>query len=366
MGPPWTPATCPVAGQAPPTALEAQAFLCKNAPFILDDFVPHGTRQQIGQYQSTADKIIRSQGNQAGRARLTDTSNLQSTMYPRGIILSTGEDTPEGHSVRARMLILEISQGTISPDKLTAAQKLRPKYTGLTAGLAQHLAAKGFPDIAARQATVRDQNLSIGHSRTPAMLGHQVAVIEAVMDYAIAAKLTTKQNGESLKLDAMDAIIKCCNMQNTYLESADPVDIFTGAFRQVLGSKMGHLRTAHGLAPMNCEVLGWTKEGGDEHSMASYRSHGPCVGWIDWDRNIIHLDMTTGYPMTRKVAGAELSLTQGTLLKRLKDGGLLAEVDEARQRNTLRIKAEGHMRQALAMNVTQALKMEEIKDAAAS
>ena len=46
-----------------------------------------------------------SSGNQAGRARLTDTSNLQQTFYPRGVIFSTGEDTPEGHSVRARMMI---------------------------------------------------------------------------------------------------------------------------------------------------------------------------------------------------------------------------------------------------------------------
>lgn len=343
-------------------ALEAQAFLCKNAPFVLDDFVPHGTRNQISQYQATADKIIRSQGNQAGRARLTDTSNLQSTMYPRGIILSTGEDTPEGHSVRARMLILQISPGTITSQNLTTCQKLRPHFTGTTADIVQHLATNGFPDIHGRANTIRDQNLAIGHSRTPAMLGHQVAIIEAVIDWAIAAKLTPKATGEKMKLDAMDAIIKACSAQQAFLESADPADLFTGALRQILGAKHGHLRTLHGLAPANCEICGWTKEGGDNNSMANYKSGGPCLGWIDWDEGVIYLDMTTGYPMIRKVAGAELSLTQLTLLRRLKDSGLLAQVDEPRNRNSIRVRAEGHTRQALCMFLSQAIKMEEVRN----
>ena len=69
-------------------ALEAQAYYAKNAAFAVDDFVPMGTSWQQKTYQTTADKIVRSQGNQSGRARLTDTSALQTAMYPRGIILS--------------------------------------------------------------------------------------------------------------------------------------------------------------------------------------------------------------------------------------------------------------------------------------
>ena len=73
-------------------ALEAQAYRAKNALFCIDDFIPSGTSWQVRAYQKTADQIIRGQGNQAGRARLTDVSNLQTTMYPRGMILSTGEE----------------------------------------------------------------------------------------------------------------------------------------------------------------------------------------------------------------------------------------------------------------------------------
>src|SRR5574342_116743 len=120
-------------------ALEAQAYYAANAAFVVDDYVPTGTAWQVRSYQSNAEKLLRSQGNQSGRARLTDTSRLQTTMYPRGIILSTGEDTPEGHSVRARMLIIEMSPGDISPSQLTKAQKNREKYSGTTAALIQHL-----------------------------------------------------------------------------------------------------------------------------------------------------------------------------------------------------------------------------------
>lgn len=71
-------------------ALEALAFRTKNALIVVDDFVPQGTSYNVRALQAKADTLIRAQGNQAGRARLTDISSHQATMYPRGIILSTG------------------------------------------------------------------------------------------------------------------------------------------------------------------------------------------------------------------------------------------------------------------------------------
>ena len=59
---------------------------------------------------------------QAGRGRLDSSANLKISKPPRSLILSTGEETPRGHSVRARLWIIELSPGSINKDLLAKCQ----------------------------------------------------------------------------------------------------------------------------------------------------------------------------------------------------------------------------------------------------
>ena len=156
-------------------ALEAQAFRCKNAIFCIDDFVPGGSSSQMKALERVADQLIRAQGNQQGRARLTDISSHQQTMYPRGMILSTGEDIPRNHSIRARMAIIDLTPGQIDRKLLSIAQKNRHLYPIAMAGWIQWIATHGRDDIyqrfIQRRELIRDANADVGHSRTPTLLG---------------------------------------------------------------------------------------------------------------------------------------------------------------------------------------------------
>lgn len=340
-------------------ALEAQAHIAKNAAFVVDDFVPSGTSWQVKSYQQTADKLIRAQGNQAGRARLNDTSSLQSTMYPRGCILSTGEDTPEGHSVRARMLILELSPGDIKPEDLTKAQANRKLYPGTTAALIQDL-AKAPIDIRPRAQALRDQNIEVGHSRTPAMLGHLEATAEAIIQWLAMRKIITSQQEAKMIAEAFSAIMDAGGQQQAYIEAADPCELFTAAIRNILGAKMAHLRTTPGNIPFTPDLLGWTTDN-PESEHPSFRSHGPTIGWVDWDSDELFLDVTSGYAMVKKIAGPDLSLGKQTMFKRLKDAGAITRADDNRNRNTIRITAEHHTRQVIALRLSETLKLEDEK-----
>lgn len=344
-------------------AIEALAFMTRNAVFCLDDFVPMGTSWQQKQYQQNADKIIRSQGNQSGRARLTDTSRLQQTMYPRGLILSTGEDTPEGHSVRARMLIMELTPGTISPDDLTACQECRCKYNGTMLWLAQELA--GHPaDLTGRVNMIRTELRDVGHSRTPGMLGRLIACAEHFLASALGAGFITKPQHDRLVSEAQTAIVAAGNRQRGYLEDSDPVDIFLAALRQVLGAGGGHLRTTNGGQPIDAGVMGWIRDEnysrGDEVQV--FRARGPTIGWVRPRADELYLDVTTGYNVVKKAAGADMPLSKQTLFKRLKDSGSLLRVDDARGRNTIRIQAENHPRQVLCLSLAKALELKETED----
>lgn len=340
-------------------ALEAQAFYARNAAFVVDDFVPTGTAYQVRAYQVTADKLIRAQGNQSGRARLTDTSSLQATMYPRGIILSTGEDTPEGHSVRARMLILELSPGDIDPAKLTTAQLNRAKYPATVAAFAQRLCTEE-PDIVEDANVIRNSNLSVGHTRTPGMLGRLIATAYDFIDWCATMGAITKQQASKMGKEAAAAILEAGGKQQFYLESADPTESFMNAVRHVFTAGLGHVRTLTGGVPVIAASVGWTEEAGSGE-MPLFKARGTCIGWVNVDKDELYIDDTTGFAVIKKAAGNDLTLTKQTLWKRLKDSGYLIRVDSERSRNTVRVVADKHNRTVIALSLSTVLQTQEKK-----
>lgn len=341
-------------------AIQALAFYAANALFTVDDFVPKGTAYQMKGYHSKAETVIRAQGNQAGRARLTDISSLQRTMYPRGLILSTGEDTPEGHSVRARMLIREIAPGDITAADLTRAQANRAKYPGTVAWVAQQL-ARAPQSLTERTNALRTELQTIGHSRTPGMLGRLIATAEAFCDLCQQAKIMTAKAGAKYKADAKAAIVKAGEEQMRFLEDMDPVDIFVTALRQVLASGGGHFRTLRGNTPNSPEVLGWTAER-EIGGIQTWKARGPVLGWVKTDANELYLDEVVGFNVVKKAAGQELALSKQTLLKRVKESGLCTRTDESRGRNTVRVVAENHRRNVICLALSQALDMTQVRE----
>lgn len=340
-------------------ALEAQAFYARNAAFTVDDFVPTGTAYQVRAYQVTADKLIRAQGNQSGRARLTDTSNLQATMYPRGIILSTGEDTPEGHSVRARMMILELSPGDVDPAKLTAAQQRRKMYPATVAAFAKRLCTE-TPDITADAEHIRNSNLSVGHTRTPGIIGRLLATAYDFIDWCATTGAITKQAAAKMGKEAADAILAAGARQQYYLESADPTEAFLNGIRHAFQAGLGHVRTVTNGVPKIAADVGWTEEAGSDE-MPLFKARGTCIGWVNVDKDELYIDDTTGFAIIKKAAGNELTLTKQTLWKRLKDAGLLVRVDSERARNTVRLVVDKHNRTVIVLSLSAVLQTMEKK-----
>jgi hypothetical protein len=336
-----------------PNALEAQAYYAANADFVVDDFVPTGTSWQIRAYQTGADKLIRGQGNQAGRARLTDTSGMQTTYFPRGMILSTGEDTPDGHSVRARMLIIEMTPGDIEPKNLSCAQKNRELFPTAMVDVIKTVAGGGW-SVEKEAQKIRDKNIKIGHTRTPPMLGRLIATGQIVLIMAQKKGYLTAEKCNALIEEMTTAVIEMGNDQARHLEASDPIEVFFGSLRQALAGGQGHLRTRSGGIPLSCTNLGWTEER-SHGAIATYKSHGPCIGWIDWEEDELLLEADTGFAVVKKVSGAEIAITKMTMWKRLKDAGMIVRCDETRQRNTIRITAEGHQRSVISLAASTAL-----------
>lgn len=344
----------PASWNSTSNALEALAYRSKDALITIDDYVPVGTGYQLRGLAAKVDQVIRAQGNQAGRTRLTDTSSVQGTMYPRGIILGTGEDVPEGHSIRGRMLITELSPGDIPAKLLTTAQAARPSYSKALAHWIRWIIISGAGDqIKAAADIYRDQNLGIGHSRTPSILGDLMATAEFVSRWCVESKWLSPKQASDFATKAHEALRATGENQKQYLVTADPIEIFTATIRQVLQTQKAHLKTRNGGIPADAELLGWSMSQG-HGEQPSYKANGPCIGWIDTEKEELLLD-PNAMAFIKKASDGKLAVTDQTFAKRLKDAQLLIRTDAARQRNTVRMTLEGHPRNVLCMKVADVL-----------
>ncbi len=345
-------------------ALEAQAYRCKNAIFCVDDFVPSGSSWQVKALQKSADQLIRAQGNQAGRARLTDISSHQTTMYPRGMILSTGEDIPVNHSIRARLLIIDITPGDVDRKMLSIAQAARPLYAAGMARWIQWIAKYG-PDAVLENHTanrdmIRDVNQDVGHTRTPATLGDLQNTISLYLAFALEVSAIDHGQYDQLLPEALAAILECCKEQEQHLKHADPTETFIEIIRLILSSNFAHFRSMDGGIPANAANLGWTEKGGIE-GIPSFTAHGPKFGWTNTAQDECYLDANSAYALIVKHARGAISQTKQTMLKRLKDHGVLIRTDTARQRNTVRVTCENQSKHVLVLRLSQILDTLETK-----
>ena len=341
-------------------ALEALAFRTKDALFVVDDFIPVGTSWQQKAYQKAADQLIRGAGNQQGRARLTDVSSLQQTMYPRGLVMSSGEDTPEGQSLRGRMVIIELSKGDVKPENLTRAQKRREEYPKAMADFIQWIADNREAKLAKfdedRQ-RIRDENLGVGHTRTPQMVGDLIAAAEMWFAYGLERGYTDEQDAATWMEAMSDGIKEMAEDQERFISESDPAETFVKVLQSALMSKSAHLAAFDGGHPRMPTLMGWQEFRGGQ--INDYSPKGPKIGWVDFNNDVMYIDHVVGYETIRRLSSGQISITATTLWKRLKESGIVVKNDEKRQRNTLRVTCEGAVRTVVAIQLSSVIDIDE-------
>lgn len=338
----------PASWNSTPNAIEHLAYRAMHALFVLDDFVPIGTPYQVRQLQKNADQIIRAQGNQSGRSRLTDVSSMQTTYFPRGIILSTGEDIPEGHSVRGRMLIVELAPGDIDPAKLRTAQDNRERYSEAMASFIQWTIGNNSKEVLrGLRAKYRDENLGLGHTRTPSIVGDLLATLAILSEYAVDQKFLTQEQVEDIGAKARAALKRTAANQLSFLENADPVSILFETMKNLFQTQQAHAATKNGGIPEDAIQWGWTEQRG-AGELSTYKMNGPRLGWIDRQRGEFYLDPAT-LALIKKHSGGKLAVTTQTLGKRMKEAAMLTRTDDNRQRLTVRVTLDGHPRQVMVV-----------------
>jgi len=338
-------------------ALEVLAFGAKDELLTIDDFNPTGARGDIDRYHAIFERLGRAVGNRSGRGRLRPDGTLRPTKPPRCLVLSTGEDIPRGHSLRARLLVLEVKQGDVNLEALTTAQQLAAEGTYATAraGFISWLAA----DLAAVKQRLQDLHkverkgllTTVKHPRTADIGGQLLATWTLLREYAQTIGLSAAE------LDAAGArirtgILEALEAQAGHQTAADPVQHFLNLYSALISSGRGHLATTSGEYPG--EGYGWrtqeTRDGGEAHY-----PQGARLGWLAEDATGAWLDPETVFAETQRLGEAQgepLPTTKQTLWARLTEAGHLVPCEEGRsgkRRFTWRRTVEGMQKNLLLL-----------------
>ena len=304
-------------------AIERIAHAAKDALLVVDDFRPTGSAADVSRYHQQADRLFRSQGNRAGRDRLTSTSEFQRTYTPRGLLLSTGEDRPQGESCRARLVLLELSPGDVNKAKLTQLQQWAD--AGLLAEAMAGFLAWLVPqyddiraDLAERIAQDRDA-INTHHLRTAANLASLRQGLRVFFEFA--ADVEAIDNAEARLNECWDAILSLIELQHEAGAEENEAVLFLRTLRSAIETEQCQLARA--------------KDG------TVMRGSGALIGW--YDDEAVYLQPDASYAEAQRLlrqAGRSLGVSARTLWRHMKALHMLAFTDDNRCTTKRRIAGE--------------------------
>jgi hypothetical protein len=282
------------------------------------------------------------------------------TYHPRGLIISTGEDIPSGQSLRARLLVVELSPGEISVAALSAAQANARNglLAAATAGYLRWLAPRiddlkeALPN---RHRALRDTLAQSGENRrTPDIGASLILGWEMFLRFAEASGAIDAHDAMSTLNRVRAALTDSAQAQRAHQASEEPAARFLALLSAVISSGRGHLADADtGRPPQNAACWGWQFASSGHYDQGAWRSNSERLGWIRQDDLL--LDPEAAFAAAQKLArdqGTTMQVRQRTLWKRLAEQGLLASRDPVRGTNTVRRTIEGLRRELLHLRTS--------------
>lgn len=331
-------------------ALEALAFEAKDAVLVVDDFAPNSPGADRNELAKASERLFRSAGNRAGRHRLSSSSSIKAAKMPRCLVLSTGEELPEGLSIRSRMLVLRVLDGDVDLGELTHAQ-------GAAAGGALAQATSHFikwlaPRYDATLATMNESRVSYRnrarrwttHGRTPDIIGSLAAAFDVFLEFAHQVGATNSDGAETLRKSLWQALEHVAHAQRGVLGAADPPARFLALLGAAVRSGDAHVASLSGGPPEKPEQWGWVQD----HASGGLRPAEDRVGWLEGSN--LYLDFDAAYDLAKRVgdnSGEPLRASAIELRKKMNEQGLLVSVEEKRETLFVRRVIEGERRDVI-------------------
>jgi hypothetical protein len=336
--------------------LERIAFDFKDVPLVVDDFAPTGSQTDIARLHAAADRVLRGVGNRGGRGRMHADGSLRPDYPPRGLVIGTGEDAPRGHSLRARLAIVEVSPGDVDRDRLTATQAAARDgllvaglagYVHWLAGCLETLRLQLPSRLAEFRAQAQDQT---AHARTPDAVAHLALGWWTFLTFATEISALSHAEAEATFARVWAALGENASRQASHQTGEAPARRFLDLLGSALGGGFAHLAAEQGGWPDLPMAWGWRRVtvGSGEYERTDWHPQGTRAGWIAGDN--VYLDLEAALTAAQRVGqatGNPIGVTPKTLAKRLHEQGVLHSTGQAFGDLRVRRTLEGQRRRVL-------------------
>lgn len=272
--------TLPASWRDSANSLERLMAVAKDLPLVIDDFYPASTIAEARELEQKAGIVVRGQGNKAGRGRLRPDASAREKYTPRGMVITSGEQLPNGESITSRLFAIEMEKGDVNVEDLSAAQRQADLYKYAMSHYILWLKENWGQQrdyVKRKWLESRDKATAADvHLRLPGAVAWLYAGFEMGMLFAHDVGAIDWNEAEERLDRAWDCFIMLSARQGWKVDQERPATRFLDA--------LGTLLTQHRIFLLEKDVAG----PGDE-----VKPGQTFVGWKDWDH--YHLIPTAAY-----------------------------------------------------------------------
>jgi len=254
--------TLPGSWTSTENALEARLFTVKDAIAVIDDYAPNADSRAQQELEKRAQRIIRGIGNRASRGRLRADLSQQPDRPPRGMVICTGEDLPTGHSIQARLVIVEVDRERLNLEVVTELQASGDRLAHAMRGYIEWL-QPAIPqlqkEMPARLGRLRGELYQIGsHLRQADALAQLRGAFELLLEFAEYVGAIDDARAAELRATARHTLRGIGEAQGSVLRDLEPAERFMSVLGTLLEQRRVRL-VRRGTSPRadDVETVGW-------------------------------------------------------------------------------------------------------------
>lgn len=254
--------TLPGSWTSTENALEARLFTVKDAVAVIDDYAPNADTRAQQELEKRAQRIIRGIGNRASRGRLRADLTQQPDRPPRGLVICTGEDLPTGHSIQARLVVVEVDRERLDLSAIADLQASNDRLSHAMRGYIEWLQPE-IPQLQkalpARLGQIRAELHKVGsHLRQADALAQLRCSFEMLVEFAEHVGALAPDRGAELVRLAGDTLARIGEVQGTTLRELEPAERFVTVLGTLLEQRRIRL-VERGTSPRSddVETIGW-------------------------------------------------------------------------------------------------------------
>ncbi|WP_424951026.1 DUF927 domain-containing protein [Deinococcus sp.] len=293
-GPAWNRSHLPDGWNSTANALERSAFTVKDALFLVDDFKPAGASSDIAKAQAGVARILQGVADGTGRATLTADRRQRAGVYSRGLVMSSSETLPRGHSNLARAVVVDVARPLIGTDPVMSAAYYRGEELGAAgvyalamAGYVQQIASS-FEAVRVGSAAHRQAVQALAprfegaHGRTSGAASELAYGWQVFLSFAVEVGAVSEAQAQDTWARVLLALEDTAKGQGAHLTAEDPVSRALGVLSGLLSQGRVFLEDLGdgGPPPDDAAALcGYRRDSGEDGDVYRTRSGAELLGW---------------------------------------------------------------------------------------